>query len=602
MYEKSYMHRDVISHTVVTPHTQFIVTASVDGHVKFWKKMVNGIEFVKHYKAHLKAVLDMQCSLDGLYLCTTSMDGVIKFYDVKCFDMVHMINVDYVPTLCVWMTGKRTSPMVAVASQSSGAVSIYSMTGGRKAAICKVQGLHTVPLTMLGYHEKGDCIISGDAKGMIEFWMVKEDEEENGYCESLSVEMRNKSYRKNLMNVRFSSKLDTDLYELAKCKTVPTSIAISKDGRYFAMTAKDKQVRVFEFENGKMKTKYDEGNSVFEEANEDKTLHLDSIDFGRRLAVEKELDEMNEYVEFGMDSVRSKSNVVFDESGHFILFPTLLGIKIINIVTNQLVRVLGRVENTDRFLNISLFQGMPAKNSQFLQSQQAKGFAMKSTEIMTDTPKLDTELNDPCVVATSFKKHRFYLFTTREPNFDDQSDIGRDIFNEKPTAESIEITADTNTRLGARAVIHTTCGDIFIKLYNIECPKTIENFCTHARNGYYDKTIIHRVIKNFMIQMGDPQGDGTGGESIWGGEFQDEFHRSLRHDRAFTVSMANAGPNTNGSQFFITTVPTPWLDNKHTVFGRVESGQDVVSSIEQAETDHLDALIDEVSIINIDIL
>jgi peptidylprolyl isomerase domain and WD repeat-containing protein 1 len=136
-------------------------------------------------------------------------------------------------------------------------------------------------------------------------------------------------------------------------------------------------------------------------------------------------------------------------------------------------------------------------------------------------------------------------------------------------------------------------GDIHIKLFSNECPKTVENFVTHSKNGYYNNIIFHRVIKGFMIQTGDPMGNGTGGESIWGGEFGDEFHRTLRHDRPFTVSMANAGPNTNGSQFFITTVPTPWLDNKHTVFGRVVKGFEVVSNIESLKVNKHDKPVEK---------
>ena len=126
-------------------------------------------------------------------------------------------------------------------------------------------------------------------------------------------------------------------------------------------------------------------------------------------------------------------------------------------------------------------------------------------------------------------------------------------------------------------------GDIHIKLFLEDCPKTVENFITHSKNSYYDNLIFHRVIRGFMIQTGDPNGDGTGGESIWGGEFEDEFVKHLKHDRPFTVSMANAGPNTNGSQFFVTTIPCPWLDGKHTVFGRVFKGMDVVQEIENVK-------------------
>ena len=106
----------------------------------------------------------------------------------------------------------------------------------------------------------------------------------------------------------------------------------------------------------------------------------------------------------------------------------------------------------------------------------------------------------------------------------------------------------------------------------------------------------------FHAQTGDPKGDGTGGASIWGGEFEDEFVKNLRHDRPYTLSMANAGPGTNGSQFFITTVPTPWLDNKHTVFGRATKGFDVISEIENTKVNKYDRPLDEIKIINIDII
>ncbi|EFN51427.1 hypothetical protein CHLNCDRAFT_28034, partial [Chlorella variabilis] len=145
----------------------------------------------------------------------------------------------------------------------------------------------------------------------------------------------------------------------------------------------------------------------------------------------------------------------------------------------------------------------------------------------------------------------------------------------------------------------------------LQCPKTVENFTTHAKQGYYDGVIFHRqappclaplFIKGFMLQTGDPLGNGTGGESIWGGEFPDEISRNLRHDRPFTLSMANAGPNTNGSQFFITTVPTPWLDGKHTVFGRVVKGMDVVVAIEKVKTHpKTDKPLEDVHMLNIEV-
>ena len=175
------------------------------------------------------------------------------------------------------------------------------------------------------------------------------------------------------------------------------------------------------------------------------------------------------------------------------------------------------------------------------------------------------------------------------------------------------------------AVMKTNMGEIKIKLFPKEAPKTVENFVTHAKNGYYNGLIFHRVIKDFMIQGGDPTGTGMGGESIWGRSFEDEFDPAL-HNLRDALSMANAGPNTNGSQFFIVqanNVPanmlsqmkempesfpestvnayaemggTPWLDFRHTVFGQVTDGMDVVDSIAAVKVGAADKPVDDVII------
>lgn len=131
------------------------------------------------------------------------------------------------------------------------------------------------------------------------------------------------------------------------------------------------------------------------------------------------------------------------------------------------------------------------------------------------------------------------------------------------------------------ATIKTNRGDIRVELYEEKVPKTVANFEKLAGDGFYDGLKFHRVIDEFMIQTGCPQGTGTGGP---GYTFEDEFHKDLKHDGPGVLSMANAGPNTNGSQFFITHVATPWLDGKHSVFGRViDDGQKVVNAVQQGD-------------------
>lgn len=175
----------------------------------------------------------------------------------------------------------------------------------------------------------------------------------------------------------------------------------------------------------------------------------------------------------------------------------------------------------------------------------------------------------------------------------------------------------------------TTLGSIKIKLFPEHAPKTVQNFLTHAENGYYDSIIFHRIIKDFMIQGGDPTGTGMGGESIYGSTFEDEFSNDLFNIRG-ALSMANAGPGTNGSQFFIVQMPsvpanmigqmkdagypeeiiaaytenggTPWLDHKHTVFGQVVEGMDIVDKMADVEKDMRDKPLEDISIQSIEVL
>ncbi|PNW75033.1 hypothetical protein CHLRE_12g499400v5 [Chlamydomonas reinhardtii] len=145
--------------------------------------------------------------------------------------------------------------------------------------------------------------------------------------------------------------------------------------------------------------------------------------------------------------------------------------------------------------------------------------------------------------------------------------------------------------------IDTSMGSFTVELYYKHAPRTCKNFEELAKKGYYDGTIFHRIIRDFMCQGGDPTGTGRGGESIYGGKFEDEITRDLKHTGAGILSMANSGPNTNGSQFFVTLAPTPWLDGKHTIFGRVTSGMAVIKRLGNVQTDNLDRPVTEVKVI-----
>ncbi|KAJ7044161.1 hypothetical protein C8F04DRAFT_691246 [Mycena alexandri] len=574
-YYKSFMHRDSINFCVVTK-TDFLITTSVDGHLKLWKKQDSGIEFVKHYRAHLTPVTAVSGSADGQLFATVSEDGTAKVFDVVNFDMINIIKLGYTPHSCCWVHRRgQAQGLLAVSDVATGMIRLYDGRGG-DTPLEKIENLHRFPVHVMTYSDRYDTVISADEGGFVEYWRPTEPFEPP----------------KNVAGL-WSYKSETDLYEFKKSRSTPTCITLSPDSSSFVtFSLPDRQIRVFSFLGGKLTRKYDESLQAIQEMQQAGTAlyKVEDMEFGRRLAMERELEMP------GPDGhIPGRwSNAIWDESGAFILYPSLLGVKVVNTVTNRVVRLLGKDEVV-RWLNLALYQGAPAKKGVTTMAMAASANPILATK----------GVRDPTLFCTGYKKQRFYLFTRSEP--EDNKSGDRDVFNERPTRDEQNVATSTAVAIGGpspvanSATIHTTMGDMHLRLFPAQAPKAVENFVGHARSGFFEGIIFHRVIPKFMIQTGDPLGDGTGGTSIWGREFEDEFSDELRHDRPYTVSMANAGPNTNGSQFFITTTTTPWLDNKHTIFGRVISGLEVVHEIENVKKSHADKPYEDIKIVNVDI-
>ena len=428
-------------------------------------------------------------------------------------DLLTILTLDFVPKTLCWVHRRGASfPVLAVSSESDSSIRLYDGRGEQATPLHTISGLHRNPVSVMAFNNVFDCVVSADQGGMIEYWRPNDNYEKPD----------------NVFNMKSS----TNLFEFKKAKSVPTSITISPTGHQFAaFSFPDRKVRVFDFPTGKLHRTYDESLATIQDMQQTgtDTDKLDEVEFGRRLAVEKELDN---------PAVRYRINVVFDETGNFILYGSILGTKVVNTVTNRIVKLYG-FEEPFRSLNLSLYQGQP----------EQKGIVTVEMAASNNPLLREAEARDAMLVATGSGKVRFYMFTNEQ----EVSKSTRDVHNERQRFGNAKQQEEAKAKeLGSSAIIHTTYGDIHIRLFPDAAPKAVENFVTHSRNGYYNEIIFHRVIRKFMVQTGDPMGDGTGGESIWGKEFEDEFS-TLKHDKPYTVSMANAGPNTNGSQFFITT-------------------------------------------------
>lgn len=246
-YERSYMHRDTVSHVVVIRPTDFIVTASVDGHVKFWKKQDEGIEFVKHFRAHLGAVAGLAASADGLLLCSAGDDRALKVFDVINFDMINMMRLSFEPGVCEWLHAPHApQARVAVADRASARIVVMDAHGSG-AALAEVS-CHRRPVVAIALNGVAGVAISADEGGVLQYW----DAETYAFPED--------------DRIAFRFITDTDLFALARLKARPCSIALSPDGAYFVVTASDRHVRVFQFATGKLSRVLDETLEVRDSA------------------------------------------------------------------------------------------------------------------------------------------------------------------------------------------------------------------------------------------------------------------------------------------------------------------------------------------------
>lgn len=509
-------------------------------------------------------------SADGFHAATcaaTEGDRSIKIFDVVNFDMIHMLpDVGFQPLALHFIHRKQQRPVLVVSERTSGKLHFYHIDGatpmeaddgelvgaGASAApqwtdpnaaffVKETHGKH--PVHLIRFNEPFGLVVSADVSGNIEYWQADAPFDFDG-CSAGG------SSTAGQVRVGWQYKLDTDLYSLMAAKVTPLTIDFSPNGRLMAVTNTDRILRVFKTWSGKLWKKFDdetleklnatqatatanppEGESKTPAQEEYARMYrLDAIDFGRRMAIEREMEKNTSRQLGWMRAAAANtgeatgatgsaanhhsnipippSNCVFDESGCYLMYPSMLGIKVLNLYTSTIVRILGKVENTERFVNLLLFQAIPSEVGESQQQQMGAARVKSSGNALEGLIKLE----DPTLFTLAYRKERFYWFSSREPEADSAS-TSRDVWNEKPTTSTLltqagGVSGGANaaaTKLGLAAsaslTLHTSMGDITVQLFPEEAPKTCENFVTHAKDGYYNGVTFHRVIKESVEPM-----------------------------------------------------------------------------------------------------
>jgi len=553
-YQVSYAHRSVITSICYSPKYDMVLTASEDGIVKFWKRVGSStapsipsnysktnasgkcLEFVKSYLSHTAPIQAMITSLpDGGICASIGEDNVIKVYDIGSFDVTGMIKLKGTGRTCggcATFIGEDQNYLAVSASPQSahekGLIYVFSIAS-LSPTPAKIIQLHAAPVSVMAYNYNHHVVISSDYKGIIEYWNGSlrseistivmtnitpledyEPLEMSSTHESVSdgsTDTIGSPPTSSRNGVKFRSKLnDTDLYTLVRKKTHAVSIAVSPSGLHFALYGSDRKVRLFEYTTGKLIVQYDERMQVYDAlVQKSNTANIDTVDYGKRAAIEREMADTTILSRTELDNhVQECGNqhihMLFDSAGSLLFLPTVLGIKVIDIETNKCSTIVGKGDASGlRFIGGCLCLGDAKVDRQMLLARSGGSSAAVASD---ETKKM---VNDSLLISLAFKKRRFYIFSHIDPfatgdgESKDHHDIvsSRDILNEPPDIDDLKINQkeEEDNRLGNEAVLRTTLGDIHIRLFPNETPRTVENFCGHARSGYYDNVIFHRVIK-----------------------------------------------------------------------------------------------------------
>jgi peptidylprolyl isomerase domain and WD repeat-containing protein 1 len=560
LYEKSFLHKELLTFVLSAPRKDLIFTFSDEGVIKFWKKQFHLIEYIKTFKAHIGSVTCARLTESQDRMFTTSpFDKTIKVFDLTTYDMISIVKLDVaLVSFCPEMTNGDPS--------------------GQYIGIDKEGSLHRVG--------QESHILSGLSR-IVEVFVVESHDmlitlNTEGYIEYLDAESM-KFVQKDKNRVSFGSKFETDLFKFQKAKKgKPISMEFSASKSIFYILTSCLELWVFETATAKILIQLNITHQGLE-AEINGLPAIDKQELSKRITLETDLLEKLK------GDFKQKVRLDFDESETYLIIPTVFGIMYYCITTKSVYRFIATKEKNEGFIGTMVYQG--------------KRMSSLKGEIGQGGVSSQSKESDPLIFSWAFKKPRFYIFSNRLPHINDgkgSTHFSRDMANEKAdtAGQHHAVKALQSDPLPTKMIISTSLGDIYIRLYHEFAPRAVENFATHAKNKYYENCIFHRVVKGY-VQTGDPLNDGSGGESIWKKDFEDEFSEEFKHDKPFTVSMANSGPNTNGSQFFITTMPSPWLDKKHTVFGRVYKGTDVVIEIESLKTDNFEKPLMDVRILRI---